>query len=59
MNERYYLYWVNPDGSRTFHLDEEFGTNWLFNSYDEAYGVGQRLTPPTIDSRLYFGVVKS
>lgn len=57
MNERYYLYWISPDGSITSHNDEVFGTPWLFNTYAQAYEAGQRLTPPSIEARLNFGVV--
>jgi hypothetical protein len=58
MKENYYLYWVNADDSRTFYLNEEFGSDYLFETYQDAFGAGMTLLPPTPDSRLYFGVVK-
>lgn len=57
METRYYLYWITSDGSIVSHNDEAFGTPWLYNTYAQAYEVGQRLTPPSIDSRLNFGVI--
>jgi hypothetical protein len=58
MRENYYLYWLNADGSRTFYLNEELGTNAIFETYQDLYTAGQGLTPPAPDSRLQFGVVK-
>lgn len=58
MKETYYLYWVNADGSKTFYLNEELGSNSVFETYQELFTAGQGLTPPAIESELYYGVVE-
>ena len=56
MTKRYYLYWLNPDNSKTFWLNETLGTESRFNSYEECYQIGSTLIPPHPMSRLYFEV---
>lgn len=58
MKENYYLYWLNADGSRTFWLNEESGTEAIYETYQEMFSVAMSLTPPQPDSRLQYGVVK-
>lgn len=58
MKEVYSIYWLMPDGTKVYHLDEEFGTPWRFYTYDEAYGAGHRLAKPSIEARLMFEVVE-
>jgi len=58
MKETYSLYWLMPDGTKVYHVDEEFGTPWRFDTYDETFRVGHRLDRPSIDAKLMFEVVK-
>lgn len=59
MNNSYYeLYWLAKDGAKRYHTDEEFGTPWRFYSYQSAYEVGQRLTPPSTEHKLMFDVIE-
>jgi len=60
MTQRYYqLYWLAKDGIRRYHADEDFGTPWRFYTYESAYEVGQRLTPPSIEHKLMFEVIEN
>lgn len=58
MKEKYYLYWLNADGSKTFWLNEELGTDTYFNSYDELFSIAGGLKSPYPESRLQYEVVK-
>lgn len=57
MTQRYAIYWLLPNGTRVYHLDEAFGTPWKFDTYEQCYQVGQRLSRPSIDAKLMFEVV--
>lgn len=58
MKETYQIYWLMPDSTKVYHLDQEFGTPWQFHTYDEAFGAGQRIDRPSIEAKLMFEVVK-
>lgn len=52
MKERYYLYWLNPDKTRTLVSEKEYET------YQDLYSARLGLVPPIEGAKLQFGVIK-
>lgn len=50
----YQIFWQLEDGTRQYHIDLNSGNPWRFYSYDECFGVGNRIDKPSINAKLMF-----